>query len=222
MKGFRLGELFCGAGGIGLGAKWASADTGLPICHEWATDISELALATYKRNLHPKRAIVADVRELDMAGLSPVDALTFGFPCNDFSALNPRRSIEGDYGALYTYCSAALRAFQPEWFMAENVSGLQTRMDGNALAIILDEFRGCGYRISQKLVNFVDYGAPQYRRRIVIVGVREDLDVNFGFPPKRGGVRKTLGEALGCPPIAVDAPNNEVGNVPDKIGRAHV
>ena len=173
---FRLGELFCGPGGIGLAATTTNTQFS-SIKHAWATDYDRDTCATYTTNICPNKpesVICADVRELDLSVLPPVDALAFGFPCNDFSTIGKQQGINGQYGPLYTYCTEALKYFQPQWFLAENVSGLGNANDGKAFALILNSFRDAGYRLVAHLYKFEEYGVSQARHRIIIVGVRED------------------------------------------------
>ena len=124
----RLAELFCGAGGIGLGASLASVE-GLKIEHIWATDYDKDACDTYKNNLRPKAVIHKDIRKLDFGKVKKehgeIDCLTFGFPCNDFSCVGEQKGLNGSFGALYEYCAKALNVFRPKYFIAENVSGLR-------------------------------------------------------------------------------------------------
>jgi len=184
MTTFRLGELFCGPGGIGLSAITTNTQTS-SIKHVWATDYDPDACATYTTNIclnNPESVICEDIRELDFSTLSPVDALAFGFPCNDFSTIGKQQGINGEYGPLYTYCTEALKYFQPQWFLAENVSGLGNANDGKAFDIILNSFRSAGYRLVTHLYRFEEYGVPQARHRIIIVGVREGQNVEFKVP----------------------------------------
>lgn len=184
MTTFRLGELFCGPGGIGLAATTTNTQSN-NIKHAWATDYDPDACATYTTNIclnNPESVICEDIRELDFSTLSPVDALAFGFPCNDFSTIGKQQGINGEYGPLYTYCTEALKYFQPQWFLAENVSGLGNANDGKAFDIILNSFRSAGYRLVTHLYRFEEYGVPQARHRIIIVGVREGQNVEFKIP----------------------------------------
>lgn len=183
---FGLGELFCGPGGLGWGA--VHADIGLSdwgIDHVWATDYDAMTCETYRKNLCPDRmdsVLCQDVRELDMSSLPDINALAFGFPCNDFSTVGEQKGFAGTYGPLYTYGAKALRLFQPDWFLAENVSGLQSANDGKALDRILSEFEACGYRLYTNLYKFEQYGIPQARHRIIIIGIRSDLPVIYRVP----------------------------------------
>jgi DNA (cytosine-5-)-methyltransferase len=182
---FRLGELFCGPGGIGLAATTTSTQLS-SIKHAWATDYDPDTCATYATNICPSHSaesvICADIRELDLSILPPVDALAFGFPCNDFSTIGKQQGIDGKYGPLYTYCTEALKYFQPQWFLAENVSGLGNANEGKAFDMILNSFRDAGYKLVTHLYKFEEYGVPQARHRIIIVGIREDQNVEFKVP----------------------------------------
>lgn len=187
---FRLGELFSGPGGIGLGATSARiSDPAYRIVHQWSNDYDADTCRTYATNItgdpeHPS-VVHGDVRTLDydrLADLGDIDGLAFGFPCNDFSQVGERRGLEGTYGPLYSYGIKALERFQPAFFVAENVGGLASSRQRQAFERILADMRGAGYRITPHLYRFEQYGVPQARRRIIIVGIRQDLDVEFTVP----------------------------------------
>jgi DNA (cytosine-5)-methyltransferase 1 len=154
-----------------------------------------------------------DVRELDIKSLPPIDAFTFGFPCNDYSNVGEKKGLNGNYGPLYTFGVNVLKHFQPKWFLAENVSGLQSANEGRAFNMILEELAGAGYQITPHLYKFQEYGVPQTRHRIIIVGIRKDLGLQFKVPAPTHGLGKlpfvTSYDALNNPPIPIDASNNE-------------
>lgn len=154
---FCLGELFSGPGGLALAAKHSFLKVQkkeFRIRHAWATDYDPDTCKTYTWNICPKEpetVICADVRSLEMSSLmavSDIDALAFGFPCNDFSSVGEQRGTNGKLGPLYKYGVKALEYFRPKWFLAENVGGLRSANDGNALATILSELRGVGYNFA--------------------------------------------------------------------------
>lgn len=186
----RLGELFCGPGGIGLAAKRASLhhrgeEWGFE--HAWATDAHEDTCKTYRRNLckaHPSRVVCAKIEELDFSQLGPIDALAFGFPCNDFSNVGERRGLSGKFGPLYAYGVKAISHFKPTCFVAENVKGLHQAHSGDALPQILRELTqaGDGYEVSAHLYKFEEYGIPQQRHRIIIVGISRAVRGKFHVP----------------------------------------
>ena len=152
--GFRLGELFCGPGGLALGAVTADiGDRNWRISHAWANDKDPDTCRTYCRNICPDRpesVICADVRRMDLSRLGPIDAFAFGFPCNDFSVIGEKRGMSGSYGPLYSYGVEVLRLYRPLWFVGENVGGLASANAGKAFGLILDDMREAGYRLSDR------------------------------------------------------------------------
>ncbi len=211
-----MGELFCGPGGIACGALSASIENkDFSIVHAWANDYDQDTCNTYTHNIcpqSPESVICEDVRKLDLRNLGAIDALAFGFPCNDFSVVGEQKGFNGTYGPLYKYGAEALRIYQPQWFLAENVGGLASANEGSALYTILKEFSDSGYKVYPHLYKFEDYGVPQKRHRIIIVGIRKDLPYVF-YPPSPEIYRyidNTSRNALENPPISKDAKNNEL------------
>jgi DNA (cytosine-5)-methyltransferase 1 len=145
-----------------------------------------------------------------MKEMPPIDALAFGFPCNDFSEVGEKKGVNGSYGQLYQYCTKALRIFQPKWFVAENVGGLRNANDGNALKLILREMAEAGYNIVPNLYKFENYGIPQSRHRIIIVGIKRDINLIFKVPSQSNSAPITCKFALENPPIPSDAKNQEL------------
>lgn len=213
---FSLGELFCGPGGLAWGALHADGETSpLKIVHAWANDFDPDTCSTYRQNIcpeNPDSVICADVRSLDLSSLPPIDALAFGFPCNDFSVVGEQKGFEGNYGPLYTYGVSILRSHRPKWFLAENVGGLRSANDGKAFRKILTDMREAGYKLVPHLYQFEQYGIPQNRHRVIIVGIREDLPIEFRVPDPSpySGIDNTCRNALENPPIPPDAPNSEI------------
>ncbi len=213
---YRLGELFCGPGGIAWGA--INADIGDPnytIVHQWANDYDASTCDTYRFNIcpnAPQTVYHEDIRKLNMDKLAPIDALAFGFPCNDYSVVGEQKGMDGVYGPLYSYGVKALKRFSPQWFLAENVGGLRNANEGKAFTKILAEFREAGYKITPHLYKFEEYGIPQARHRIIIVGIRNDINVEFKVPSTEPyvGIDNTCKTAIEKPPIPADAPNNEL------------
>lgn len=215
---YRLGELFCGPGGIAWGAT--HADIGIPqysIVHQWANDYDADTCETYRRNIcpdAPQTVYHEDIRTLDMERLAPIDALAFGFPCNDYSVVGEQRGMDGVFGPLYSYGVNALNRFHPQWFLAENVGGLRNANEGTAFARILAELRNAGYIVTPHLYKFEEYGIPQARHRLIIIGIRNDLDYTYRVPSPApyANVDNSCRTAIEVPPIPPDAPNNERTN----------
>jgi len=215
MPVFRLGELFCGPGGLAWGAVNADIDNPqYRIVHQWANDYDLDTCHTYTRNICPQNAdsvICGDVRKLDLQSLPEIDALAFGFPCNDFSVVGEQKGFDGKFGPLYTYGVQVLKSHRPQWFLAENVGGLRNANEGNAFNKILFDMKAAGYRVYPNLYCFERYGVPQARHRLIIVGIRDDLPYEFKVPSYRPyeNVDVTCRTAIENPPIPVNAPNNE-------------
>lgn len=203
-----VGELFAGAGGMALGASLAN-HKGIKFRHVWATDNNRDACETFRLNIDidERNVITKDVEDLDFNRLPPIDGLIFGFPCNDFSVVGEQKGIRGRFGGLYRYGVKALRHFKPKFFIAENVSGL-TSVNKNAdFERILSELAGEGYEVSPKLYRFEEYGVPQRRHRVIIVGFRTDLRIKFNHPEPVPEQPPSVAEALSD--IPEDATNNE-------------
>lgn len=212
---YRLGELFCGPGGIAWGALHADiGDPEFRIVHQWANDYDGSTCETYRHNIcpdAPQTVYHEDIRKFDLSRLAPIDALAFGFPCNDYSVVGEQKGMNGVYGPLYSYGVAALKRFRPMWFLAENVGGLRNANEGKAFTKILSELRASGYTITPHLYKFEEYGIPQARHRIIIIGIRNDINVTYRVPSPLpyAGVDNSCRHAIEVPPIPADAPNNE-------------
>ena len=213
---FRLGELFCGPGGLAYAATTAHINNPkYKIVHAWANDYDLDTCNTYTRNICPDKpdsVICGDVRKLDIDSLGEIDAFAFGFPCNDFSVVGEQKGFEGTFGGLYTYGIKVLKKYQPLWFLAENVGGIKSANDGKAFKKIQEDMIKAGYKIYPNLYKFEEYGVPQARHRMIIVGIRNDQPYEFRIPSTEAFkmVDVSCKTAIENPPIPKDAPNNEI------------
>jgi len=214
----RLGELFCGPGGIALGAINSKVKKGneiFSIKHAWANDFSEETCMTYSRNIcpdKPKSVICQDVRKLDITKLSKIDAFAYGFPCNDFSLVGKQKGFNGEFGPLYTYGVEVINYFKPKFFIAENVGGLASANEGKAFNKIIEDLKNAGnsYVLTTHLYKAEEYGVPQTRHRIIIVGIDKTLNKIFKVPaPTYKDNYISARTAIEIPPIKPDAFNNE-------------
>lgn len=220
---FRLGELFCGPGGLAWGAM--NADIGDPaykIVHAWANDYDASTCETYTHNIcpsDPDSVKCGDVRKLDIDSLGSIDALAFGFPCNDFSVVGEQKGFDGTYGPLYTYGVKVLKKYHPQWFLAENVGGLRSANEGSAFEKILSDLKAAGYKIYPHLYKFEEYGVPQARHRVIIVGIRDDLPYEYKVPSPAPykDIDNSCKTALEVPPIPAGALNNELTKQNSKV-----
>lgn len=216
---FKLGELFCGPGGLAYGATSAKIeDSNFKIEHAWANDYSRDTCDTYINNICdgiPDTVYCMDVRKFVYQKLEPINAFAFGFPCNDFSQVGEQKGFDGTFGPLYTYGVKILDEYNPDWFLAENVGGIKSANEGNAFKKILSDLKKAGkhgYRLYPHLYKFEEYGVPQARHRVIIIGIRGDLSYKFKVPSPDlyKDIDNTCRKALEEPPIKKDAYNNEL------------
>ena len=214
----KLGEFFSGPGGIAYGAYLAAKKTKLfELEHAWAVDNHPSTCDTYIKNIKGASSdsvFCEDIKKFNFQNLkniaSDIDGFAFGFPCNDFSLIGQHKGINGKFGPLYTYGIKALNLFQPSFFIAENVGGITSANNGNAIEIILKELEATGYLITPHLYKFEEYGVPQARHRLIIVGIKKSLNLTFKVPaPTHINMFKTVAEALDLKPIPFDAYNND-------------
>ncbi len=224
---FRLGELFCGPGGIACGAHNAVSDDGeKTIVHAWANDFDQDTCDTYAKNIcngDSSSVYCKDVRELELKELGPIDAFAYGFPCNSFSNVGEHEGLGNEkFGQLYTYGIEVLKYYQPKWFLAENVSGIRSAGDGDHFKVILQDMEDAGYKLVTHMYKFEQYGIPQSRHRIIIVGIRNDLDalgIKFHVPSPEPYKDIDVSARTALKGIPADAPNNEIRPLQEKVKR---
>ena len=219
---FKLGEFFCGPGGLGYGASLAKVSNKKTnkeylVEHAWASDYDKDSCDTYKLNVKPKNIYCMPVEEFfpkidqGVIKLEKFNAFAYGFPCNDFSNVGEQKGLKGKYGPLYSYGVEIMNRYKPDWFIAENVGGIRSANEGSAFKKILDELQnsGDGYNLTTNLYKFEEYGIPQSRHRVVIVGFNKKIyGSNFYFKvPKPNMNLKTAKDAL-AKPINPKDPNH--------------
>ena len=170
-------SLFAGCGGLDLPFHRAGYKSKL--VNEFNLD----AAATFERNFGIK-VNTNPIEELKMESLPKVDLVTGGFPCQDFSQIWKRPGLKGTRGNLYTYFLEVVDRTKPKAFIAENVLGILTANNGKAINQIISDFSMIepGYVVFPKVYNFADYGVPQFRQRVILVGIRIDTGFNFIHP----------------------------------------
>lgn len=223
MSVFKLGELFCGPGGIACGAMNAKSSDGTnTVEHAWANDYDFDTCETYRKNIcpdNPDSVHCGDVRELDIKSLGNIDAFCYGFPCNSFSNVGKHQGFENEkFGQLYWYGIEVLKTYQPKWFVAENVSGIRSAGSGD-FEIILNDMREAGYRLNVNLYKSEQYGIPQTRHRVIIVGIRNDLPVEYKVPDPAIYKNCDISSATALSNIPDNAPNNEIRKLTKNVVR---
>ena len=189
MEKLKVASLFCGCGGtdVGLlgnfdflGKHYASNNMEIV----YANDIDDNACRIFEENFGIKPDN-RDIRKINSNELPDFDILTGGFPCQSFSiiAQNPKRlGVKDDRGKLFFEMCRILKDKQPKCFIAENVKGLLTANQKSAFPLIMEEFKNSGYDVKHMVLNSANYGVPQKRERVIIVGFRKDLKIDFTFP----------------------------------------
>ena len=180
-------SLFAGAGGLDLGFENAGFKT------IWANDFDHDACETHKLWSSAK-VVEGDIGKVDFSTIPDSDIISGGFPCQGFSLAGPRK-IDDSRNSLYRYFVELVRQKQPKIFVAENVKGLLTLGGGQIADAILSDFSDKGYNVTISLVNAADYGVPQDRQRIIIVGVKKEYGKKFVMP-EPFDKQVTLKEAL--------------------------
>lgn len=203
MREFTVASLFCGAGGLDIGFERAGFHT------VWANDFDPDACKTHESWCKAK-VVCGDIGKIDASDIPDTDIILGGFPCQGFSLSGPRK-IDDKRNVLYQHYVRIVKAKQPLMFVGENVKGLLTMGNGQIIEAIVQEFSDCGYNVFYKLLNAKDYGVPEDRERVVIVGFRKDLGIDrFEFPMPRN-FTVTMREALKNVPAPTE---HEVCNQP--------
>ena len=205
MEKLKVASLFCGCGGMDLGLLGGFSYLGKeykanPYEIVYSVDNDPYCTQIYNANFSHK-CIVKDVRELEIDSIPDFDMLIGGFPCQSFSisAQNPPRlGYKDERGMLFFEMVKILKERQPRFFIAENVKGILSANNSKAFPMIINEFRMAGYHVTYKLLNATDYGVPQKRERVIIVGFREEMDIQkFRFPsPVKRTERKVLRDVI--------------------------
>lgn len=189
MKNYKILSLFSGIGGTEVGFRGGfrfldKSYKRLPTQLVFANDIDKGARELFDANFSIK-SNGNDIRKLELDKLPKADIVTGGFPCQSFSvsATNPPRlGIKDDRGQLFFDMNKVIRTVKPKAFVAENVKGIFSANKGKAFPLIIKTFEESGYNVYYQLFHAEEYGVPQKRQRVFIVGFRKDLNVNFIFP----------------------------------------
>lgn len=216
-------SLFSGCGGLDLGFELAGLAAvigeeaamevfkdkerfnelrGKSIFHTiYSNDLFKEANQSYKMNF-PDHVIQQEKDIRQVKYFPKCNLILGGFPCPGFSEAGPRL-IDDDRNFLYLHFIRSLVQAQPEIFVAENVKGMMTLGKGEVLNQIIEDFSSAGYKVQFKLLNARNYGVPQLRERVIIVGVRKDIDFNYKYPSPTHGdgddleIFKTLRDSIG-------------------------
>lgn len=156
-------ELFAGIGGFRLACDELKIDT------VWANDIDPKASAVYRSKFGTDEHVEGDIAEF-IDKIPEHDLLTGGFPCQPFSSAGKKLGIEDVRGTLFEKIVSILKEKKPKYFVLENVKRLLSMDKGAHFATILDALSNLGYLVEWRLLNACNFGLPQNRERIVIIG----------------------------------------------------
>jgi DNA (cytosine-5)-methyltransferase 1 len=167
-------SLFSGSGGLDLGLLQTNAFQIV-----LANDFNEHACDTYRYNIGD-HIVCADLANINV--FPEADLVVGGPPCQGFSLANPKRAFDDPRNWLFREYSRVLEQVKPIAFLMENVSGLLTLEGGRIFETIKEGFENCGFRLQHAVLNAVDYGVPQNRNRVILVGIRNDVKTRLCRP----------------------------------------
>jgi len=172
-------SLFSGCGGMDLGFLGGFSFLGKKYKRNkftiiWANEINKYACKTYRKNVS-KNIVEGDIKDVLNTLPKTADLVIGGFPCQDISINGKMAGIRGKRSGLYVYMVEAVRKLRPKIFIAENVKSLLMKRHAQDLKKILEDFSALGYNITYHLYKSADYGVPQVRERVMIVGTRKGL-----------------------------------------------
>lgn len=178
-------SLFSGAGGLDLGFIKAG--------HQiiWANDNFPDAVKTYRKNIGD-HIICEDISKIPSDEIPVHDILIGGFPCQGFSVANTSRGEGDERNKLYLELLRILVDKQPKFFLAENVKGILSFMQGKVFEMIIADFEKAGYKVKYKVLNAANFGVPQRRERVIILGVRDDINFVIEHPEPTHGDASNL------------------------------
>ena len=192
---FKIVSLFSGCGGLDLGFEKAGFNV------IWANEFDKGIWDTYRHNHKTTILDTRSVTDIDANEIPDCDGIIGGPPCQSWSEGGAKRGLDDKRGQLFYDYIRLLKVKKPLFFLAENVSGMLLLRHKEALEGIKQSFKDAGYTLSFQMLNACDYNVPQDRKRVLFVGIRNDLGFEFQFPQPTGK-KLTLRDAIG------DLPNN--------------
>jgi len=187
----RFIDLFCGIGGFRTALKNAASDNGILTECVFSSDIDPFANEAYKANYGEMPS--GDICAIDAKDIPDHDVLLGGFPCQPFSIIGEGRGFDDTRGTLFFEIARILKAKRPKAFVLENVKRLVSHHNGRTFNKIMEALRELGYTTEYRVLNALDFGLPQKRERVFIVGLLGPM--HFSWPSGTAGF-KPLGEVL--------------------------
>ncbi len=201
----KIASLFSGCGGLDLGF------TNVGFKMVYANDFDKMCWETFEKN-HSVKIDGRSIVEVKSEEIPNADGFIGGPPCQSWSLAGEMRGIKDKRGQLFYEYIRILKDKKPKFFLAENVPGIISKTHLPTFKNIIKEFENVGYNVTYKLLNAADYGVPEERKRVIVVGFRKELGINFEFPePTHSEAGKTkpkwvsLKEAIGNLPKSIPA-----------------
>lgn len=197
MNKLKVVSLFSGAGGMDLGFINAGFDI------VWANDFFKEAVETYKNNIG-NHIVYGDITKIPNSDIpNDIDLVIGGFPCQGFSVANTKRSMKDERNFLYKEMLRVIKDKKPKFFVAENVKGLLSMEKGEVFNMIKNDFSSLGYKVDARILNAAEYGVPQARERVIIIGNRLGLENPFPTPTHWVDSKQYMTTEGLLPPITV-------------------
>jgi DNA (cytosine-5)-methyltransferase 1 len=197
-KKYTVVSLFSGCGGLDLGLEGGFTALGKdyeenPFHVTWANDINAKACETMEFNFPETEVVRDDITKVldDKLDLPKADIVVGGFPCQDFSLAGKRKGLTVKRGQLYLSMIEVIKQVNPKIFMAENVKGLLSWENGLGIRTMISDFEKLGYHVDYKLHNTANFGVPQTRERVIIMGIRKDIGDKVIWPQATHSVDDT-------------------------------
>lgn len=200
---YKAVDIFCGAGGMSIGAEWAGLELALAI------EKDRHATETYRTNHPGVKILEDDIRNIDPRDHIKGDIFILfgGPPCQGFSTSNTKtRTLTNENNSLFEEFLRFVSLLNPQWFVFENVEGFQKFNKGSVVELLKTKFSKAGYKISYEILEASNYGVPQHRNRFFMVGNRIGVDFKFPKPLKK---KVTVKEAIGDLPYLKNGDSKE-------------
>ena len=212
-------DLFCGAGGLSAGFDKAGFE------NVFAVEFNPAFAKTYAKNFPTHKLLVEDIKNIsnekikELIGKTEIDIIIGGPSCQGFSIAGNigRTFLEDERNSLYKEFVRFVNEIKPKTFIMENVAAMATHLKGKTIKEIVNSFEKCGYCVKWKVLNTVNYEIAQERRRIIVVGIRKDINAVFDYP-------QTSNKIITIKDVIDDLPalkSGEISNIPNHTAMKH-
>lgn len=187
----KLVSFFSGCGGLDLGFEQAGLDV------VWANEFDSAIHETYRFN-HPNAVLCGkDIRDINVSEIPDCDGFIGGPPCQSWSTGGSNRGLDDSRGKVFLDYIRLIKGKKPKFFVIENVAGIISDHHFVAFHGLLSKLSEAGYRVQYSVVNTSHFGIPQERLRVIVVGIRNDLNCEFEFPVPNVRGKVTIKDAIG-------------------------